>query len=375
MIEIPLGAHVECHDGRCGKVTQVVVDRDTLRVSHLVIRDSRNPFKHHERLVPLESVAGVEPGKVVLRLSKDAVSEFEPLEERQYIASEAPRDDGLVFRQFLGPGTVKAPVLAPLSHLKPEQMLVRSGLPVLATDGEVGVSGDPVIQPDTMEVSHFVVRRGPVWDRSELTLPLEAVEKVDEEHIHLKLSKADVDLLPFIPVRRRFDWAEGEPQSLDLLVAVFDGTEAAAEALRLLRYAEGGGAVRVVNGAVLVKDEAGNVTTHEPGDLKAPGGAVIGAVAGMLLGLLAGPVGAVVGGVVGAAGGGVAAGLHDAGFRDDDLGAIEQDMAPGSSALVALVERRWAEDVMRLVNQARGTIVRQALTDAMVDTLTRPDAR
>ena len=81
MIEIPLGAHVECRDGRCGKVTQVVVDRDTLRVSHLVIRDSRNPFKHNERLVPLESVAGVEPGKVVLRLSKDAVSDFEPLEE------------------------------------------------------------------------------------------------------------------------------------------------------------------------------------------------------------------------------------------------------------------------------------------------------
>lgn len=66
MIEIPLGAHVECDDGRCGKVTQVVVDRDTLRVSHLVIRDPRNPIKHSERLVPLERVAGIGPGTMAV---------------------------------------------------------------------------------------------------------------------------------------------------------------------------------------------------------------------------------------------------------------------------------------------------------------------
>ena len=159
MIEIPLGAHVECHDGRCGKVTQVVVDRDTLRVSHLVIRDSRNPFTHSERLLPLESVADMEPGRVTLRLSKDDVSRFDPLMEKQYIVSEAPRDDGLMFRQFLGSGPVKAPVQVPLSHLRPEQMLVRSGLPVLATDGEMGISGDPVIEPGSSALVALVERR------------------------------------------------------------------------------------------------------------------------------------------------------------------------------------------------------------------------
>jgi uncharacterized membrane protein len=62
-----------------------------------------------------------------------------------------------------------------------------------------------------------------------------------------------------------------------------------------------------------------------------------------LVGLLGGPGGAILGAIAGAITGGVAAGAIDMGFLNDDLREYGKDMAPGSSALVALIEHVWVE--------------------------------
>lgn len=78
--------------------------------------------------------------------------------------------------------------------------------------------------------------------------------------------------------------------------------------------------------------------------MKGGKGAAIGGVAGGVVGAIAGA--ALAGPVlVGALVGGLAAKLKDGGFDDSRLKAVGDQLPPGSSAIIAVVEHRWVEDV------------------------------
>ena len=51
-------------------------------------------------------------------------------------------------------------------------------------------------------ITHLVLREGHLWSKKELTLPLSAVDRMDEYVVELKLDKKTVKSLPAIPVRR-----------------------------------------------------------------------------------------------------------------------------------------------------------------------------
>jgi uncharacterized membrane protein len=85
-----------------------------------------------------------------------------------------------------------------------------------------------------------------------------------------------------------------------------------------------------------------------------------GALAGGLIGLLRGN--ALAGGAVGAAGGLVAARVLDLGFPDQYLSAIAAQLAPGSSAIVAVVDFAHVNPAMTVLDQFDGgTILRHTL--------------
>jgi len=122
---------------------------------------------------------------------------------------------------------------------------------------------------------------------------------------------------------------------------------------------------------VLVKDEDGKTSIRETGDLDVRGGRLFGAVTGGLIGLLGGPVGVVVGAAAGAGVGGLAAKRIDTGFSDEFLATFQERLQPGSSALIVLVERESAEVLSEAWADQEGVILREALTDEMVEHLVK----
>jgi uncharacterized membrane protein len=124
--------------------------------------------------------------------------------------------------------------------------------------------------------------------------------------------------------------------------------------------------LEVLNVAVLAKDKEGKVSVAESEDVSSRHGALFGAITGGLLGLIGGPAGVVLGAAAGAATGGIAAGKLDMGFSDAYLAKMEENLQPGSSALVVLVEPAWAERVSAVLAGFQGEVLRQALTYAMV---------
>jgi hypothetical protein len=99
---------------------------------------------------------------------------------------------------------------------------------------------------------------------------------------------------------------------LQVVIAAFKDENTANEALKALKQARNQGLIRIVDAAVLRKDEKGKLHIKETADMGGGKGAVIGGVAGGVIGLLAGPVGwAALGGAVL---GGLAAKMKDGGF-------------------------------------------------------------
>jgi uncharacterized membrane protein len=185
--------------------------------------------------------------------------------------------------------------------------------------------------------------------------------------IFLKLDKAAVDALPAIPVQRH--QVMGELLAIELVAKVFDAPDKASEALKAVQALQKEGALKLRNAAVLVKEEDGKLAIKETGDVDVKGGRLFGAITGGLIGLLGGPIGVIVGAAAGAGVGGLAAKKIDMGFSDKFLETFQERLQPGDSALIVLVEGESIEKLSQAWADEEGVIVRQALTDEMVERL------
>jgi uncharacterized membrane protein len=129
-------------------------------------------------------------------------------------------------------------------------------------------------------------------------------------------------------------------ETIHVVVATFATSVGASNMLKTLEAARAVGLETIEDAAVLTRDSHGNLHVEEPGDWSGGRGATVGGVIGAALGLLAGPVGWAAG--LGAVIGGLSAKLHDSGFSDTRLRKLGESLQPGTSALVAVVESRWA---------------------------------
>ena len=154
---------------------------------------------------------------------------------------------------------------------------------------------------------------------------------------------------------------------LELIVSVYDDERTAEQALADLKRVAKDGNLELKEAALLVKDGRGKVRMHETQDVGAGRGALFGAITGALIGLLAGPAGAVAGAVAGAATGGVTAAVVDMGFTKDQLEELRMSLPPGSSALVALIEHKWVEKLVKELERRRGKLFRHELAPDLAD--------
>jgi uncharacterized membrane protein len=129
----------------------------------------------------------------------------------------------------------------------------------------------------------------------------------------------------------------------ELVVTMFDGQDAASAAYEALRRLEQNGGISILDAATLVKHADGTSEIKDTQDVDTRHGAYFGVISGALIGLLGGPAGALIGSVAGAATGAATASVIDFGFPKADLQALEDQLDPGSSALVVLVEMTWLD--------------------------------
>jgi uncharacterized membrane protein len=148
----------------------------------------------------------------------------------------------------------------------------------------------------------------------------------------------------------------------EMIVIAFDNENEADKVLDTLKAMESMDVVDLKNGAVIVRSESGKVKINETSDFDTKQGAIGGAAAGAVLGLLGG--GFIRGALLGAAGGAAAGKFVDLGLEDDLLKEIGDNLGPGSSAVVALVDFEQVDQAMEELDKFEGgRIMRHTLSD------------
>lgn len=154
---------------------------------------------------------------------------------------------------------------------------------------------------------------------------------------------------------------------MQVMAALFEYAEGAATALEVIEQAKLKHALG--DKAVISMDYDRKVTIKETGDMGGGKGAVIGGA----LGLILPGIGTVIGAAGGALIGGLAAKLHDAGFPDDQLKTLGDQLGPNSSLLLAVVEQQYLDEVEAKLRSASGKVVKEGLTQDAVDQLSLAD--
>ena len=158
--------------------------------------------------------------------------------------------------------------------------------------------------------------------------------------------------------------------ALEVFVAAFDNEEQAGAALQDFRAMDREGSIELIDAVVIVRGADGKVRFEETADPSGKKWAKRGAIAGGLVGLIFPP--SIIGtAIVGAAGGGIWGKVRDKGFRDEDLKAIGETLAPGTSAIVAIAEDHVIERLQRGLegyqNIARHALSAEAAAQIMAE--------
>lgn len=145
-------------------------------------------------------------------------------------------------------------------------------------------------------------------------------------------------------------------KNLALVVASYDDSAAASHDYQALRSGQDSGGYEVVGAVVLTRDKDGKVEVKEHGDKSVGHGAAWGAGAGVVVGLFAPPLLAAtaVGAGIGAILGKIKKGREEKKLSVD----LDEYLAPGTSAVVAVVDDKWADRVEKALQRSDKRISR-----------------
>jgi sporulation protein YlmC with PRC-barrel domain len=209
---------VNCTDGPFGELADIVVDPTKRTVTHLVVE----PQEDHgqARLVPIDlaTVQEGQPPTVALRCSVEEAGRLELVEQYAYLRlGEVPDKDpkwdigveSVLAHPYYEGGLGYEPVPDYDPHVSmtydriPKgEVEIRRASDVRSADGHHVGRVDGFLVADDDAISHFVLERGHLWGRREVTIPMSAVARVHTDAVTLTLTKDEVGDLPSVPVHR-----------------------------------------------------------------------------------------------------------------------------------------------------------------------------
>jgi uncharacterized protein YrrD len=207
-MRLDLGSPVNCTDGAFGEIGDVVIEPKSLTVTHLVVE----PHHHHgvARLVPIDHVsvdgdgislaytlAGVQQLPLVQEFSHLRLGEQLPIDPDWEVGVETvlatPSSSGYGGYGAFGQAHLDYDQAYSITFdrvPKGEIEISRTGH-VDASDGQnLGRVAGFLVQTNGA-LTHLVLRRGHLWGRRVVTIPVGAVSRFATDAITLRLTKTD----------------------------------------------------------------------------------------------------------------------------------------------------------------------------------------
>ena len=212
MIDIPVNAKVECADGHGGRSTCVVLNPNTQRLTHLVVKESK--FPRFERLVTIHRVEGTTPTSIYLSCTRDELAAMEHFIDHEFSLMTEPFYEHLVGVFSVLPYSFPAREEGIVEHerIQPGELAVSRDARVEATDGCVGRVDEFLMNPKNGHITHLAMREGHLWGQKEVAIPVSGIDRMKEDTVYLKLDKGSVGKLPSVPIRR---WVKERSHNID----------------------------------------------------------------------------------------------------------------------------------------------------------------
>jgi sporulation protein YlmC with PRC-barrel domain len=222
-MRLEIGNRVRCTDGAYGELADIVIDPLEKRVTHLVVRPEQD--EGQRRLVPIQLAKGEDggQGEIELECTLGEAQGFESVHEAAYLRlGESPAEDpdwdvgvedvlAMPYYAGLGyagsdtgpyPDQIDPNVTLFYDRVPKGEIEVRRASAVISADGHSLGDVDGFVVDTDERITHFVLERGHLWGRKEVTIPIGAVAKIESDTVHVALSKDEVGALPAVRVGR-----------------------------------------------------------------------------------------------------------------------------------------------------------------------------
>jgi sporulation protein YlmC with PRC-barrel domain len=171
-LDLKIGSAVQCRDGRAGRVIKLVVEPGSKRVTHIVVE--RGLLLHHDAVVPIERVAPVEGGTVVLDMDGHELNAQPAYAEVDYAVPDpswtaqyghAPDDTLVDLRSYAPTGLPLVPAWSGMIYehthegVPAEEIPLGRGTRVSCRDGALGWLDHVLLDPESGAVRALVVRK------------------------------------------------------------------------------------------------------------------------------------------------------------------------------------------------------------------------
>jgi sporulation protein YlmC with PRC-barrel domain len=201
-MDLPLNVDVHCTDGLLGRSTYIIYNPATEKITHFVVK--REKSAQAEWMVPVSWIKESTPDLILLNRPRADIEKLDPFNRTEFVQREIPHYASDPQLTMLWPYRVPAKKIIVDAHrqIPPGELAVRRGARVRATDGRIGQVDEFVVNPESGYITHLVLREGLPWDKRRVDIPVSEIERIEEQTVHLKLSKEEVKSLPSLPLRR-----------------------------------------------------------------------------------------------------------------------------------------------------------------------------
>ena len=216
-MRLELGKTIRCSDREVGELADLVIDPTTRQVTHLVAR--MHAHDGPARLVPVELVedGGGDDG-ISLKCDADHMNALDTVEKFAYVRTgEFPVEDerwdvGVAellvapYYEAVGmgeyPGAYDPNSGVAYDRIPKGEVEIRRASEVITKDGTLAGRVDGFVVDGEQHITHFVLERGHLWGKREVTIPIGAVERIETDAVRLSLAKDEVGALPAVRVNR-----------------------------------------------------------------------------------------------------------------------------------------------------------------------------
>ena len=216
-MRLEIGVSVRCNDGVYGELADIVIDPLEKRVTHLVVHPEQG--EGEARLVPIRLAKGRDDEREIeLDCTLNEAQGFESVRDGYYlrIGNSSAEDSGWdvgvteVLAMPYYAGGLDAGVnpvelgdaFVHYDRVPKGEVEIRRASVVLSADGQVLGEVDGFVVDADEHITHFVLERGHLWGRKEVTIPIGAVASIETDEVHVALSKDEVGALPTVHVGR-----------------------------------------------------------------------------------------------------------------------------------------------------------------------------